>query len=156
MGRQGEHLVARSLDGTRFVHVDVGRLGRQHAFVTGQQGVDDGSVGLRAAHQELHGCLRLSASLAYQVLGTGRIVVATISGRLLQIGFQQAAHHFGMCALHIVGIKMYHVSDVFSNSGAKLRFISARGSTAGIFLWRKDRPLIVSNKRVYFCLPEIN
>ena len=131
---QRQHLVTRGLDGTRFVHIDVGRLSTQHAFVAGQQGINDGSIGLRTAHQELDGSLRLAASLANQVLGTGRIVITTISGCLLQIGFHQAAHHFGVRAFHIVGIKMYHGSDVFSKSGAKLRFISARGSTTGIFL----------------------
>ena len=105
---QGEDLVAGGLDCPGLVDVDVGGFGRQHPFVTAQQSVDDGGVGLGAAHQEVNlgsGGLALPAD---EFPGLGRVGVAAITGSLFEIGLDEAAHHLGMRACHVVAIKMEH------------------------------------------------
>ena len=110
---QGEDLVSGGLDCPGLVDVDVGRFGGQHPFVAAQQSVDDGGVGLGAARQEVDlgsGGLALPAD---ELPGMGRVGVAAVTGSLFEVGLDEAAHHFGMRALHVVAVEMEHLSGLF-------------------------------------------
>ena len=74
--------------------------------MTPQQSVDDRGVGLGAADQKVHLGLRGSAGLADELPGVFRMEVAAVPRTLLEIGFGEAAHHFGMRPFHVVAVEM--------------------------------------------------
>ena len=103
---QGQHLVARGLDGPRLVYVDVARIGADGALMPAQQRVDDRRVGLRAADEEVYGRFGLAAGLADAFAGRAAVVVRAVARRLFQIGCPQAVDDFGAGALHIVAVEV--------------------------------------------------
>lgn len=107
-GRQGKHLMAAMLDGSRLVDVDVSRLGTQHALIGAEHRGDDGGIGLRATHQEVYLGIGSIAHLAHQLTGLFTPGIFAITAGLFPIGFNQTPENEGMAALVVVILKLNH------------------------------------------------
>ena len=123
----GEHLVPRSLDGARLVHVDVG-IGRgNHAFPGAQRGADAKQIRHRASAHELDlkggaGDIRLAQGALGIAVHDGAADggaclhapgVLRVADLLLGVGANERIHHARMRALHIVIAKAMHGNEPF-------------------------------------------
>ena len=85
-GGQGQDFVPRGLDGPGLVGGDMPRVRRDHALVMAQYGGDDGGVGLGAAYEKVHVCIRPTTGGPHLGPGTLAVVIQTVARRLLHIG----------------------------------------------------------------------
>ena len=110
-GGQGQHLVAGVLHGAGLVDVDVAALGADHALIGFQDGGDDGDVGLRAAHEEMHGGIGGVEHIADHIRGPGAMGIFAVSERLLVIRILQGFQDRRMAALQVVAFEKDHLSS---------------------------------------------
>ena len=104
----GQHLVAGALDGVDLVAVDVAGGDGQNTLVGTQNGINDGGIGLGAAHQKVHGGVGGAADLADLFGGGGAVGILTVADGLVHIGVQQLLQDGGMGAFQIVTVKTNH------------------------------------------------
>ena len=81
--------------------------------MVGQQGVDDGGIGLSATHQKHHvgvGAMGGGTNLFY---GGKRVGVGAIAGGLHKVRLRQAAQNLRVSTLGVVANEGYHGGDGF-------------------------------------------
>ncbi len=104
--REGDDLVPSCLNGTGLVHVDVSRLGGEHSLPRPEDAVNDGGVGLCAAHEKVHGCVWAAARLPDAFARTCGVGVEAVAGCLFHVGLKQALKDLRVRAFHIVAVKV--------------------------------------------------
>ena len=112
-GGQGDDLMARGLDGTGLMAVDVTADGGNHALPGPQDGGDDGGVGLGAAHQKMHVGLRGLAGGLDLLTRRLTVLVLAVAHSLDHICLVELLHHIGMGTLQIVAVEIDHGSFSF-------------------------------------------
>ena len=120
---QGDHLVARRLDGARLVHRDVPGVGCDHAFVAGEQRRDDHGVGLRAAHEEEHVGGVVGAGGADALCSARAEPVGTVARSRLQVGGGQGFKDTRMRAGGIVVLEGNHGAPRDGGKGTGARYV---------------------------------
>ena len=108
LSRQPEDLVARGLHGTGFVDIDVGRIRPNHALMGPQGGIDDRQIGLSTANQEMNVQIAVFAKGTYPLGGTAAVVIRSIAGSLLHIGFYKRLQYLRVTAFGVVIVKINH------------------------------------------------
>ena len=106
VGGQRDHLVAGVLDGTGLVGGDVTGGGGHHALPALQHGCDDDGVGLSAAGEKVHICIRAGAGGADLFLCAGTVGVGAVAGHFFKVGLDQLFQHSGVCTLAIIVFKI--------------------------------------------------
>ena len=109
VARQRYHFMAGSLDGRGFVHVDMAGIDGDHGLVGTHHAINDGGIGLRAAHQEEDFGIRCAAGHAYLLLGLFAIYIKSIGCRRLGIGFHESLYHLRMRPVVVVTFKRDHI-----------------------------------------------
>ena len=82
----------------------------QHALPALQHGRNDDGVGLGAAGDKVHICIRAAAGSADLCLGAGAVGVGAVAGHLFKIGLGQLLQDRGVCTLAVVVLKIKHLS----------------------------------------------
>ena len=72
---KGEYFVTTPLDGTGFMDIHVAAVGGDDAFIRAEDAVDHGGIGLGAADEEFHLCLRRGACFSDAFAGGVRDVI---------------------------------------------------------------------------------
>ena len=106
--RKGQHLVARGLHSARLMDVDVSALGAQRPLMGPQSGGNDGHVGLGAPHQKVDSHVLPAAQSPDFRGGLSAILVLSIAGGLVKIGFRQRFQHLGMAAFGVIIVEIQH------------------------------------------------
>ena len=105
VGRQGNHLVSRGLDGRCLVHVDMARIDGDDRLVGAHHPVDYRGIGLGATHQEVDFGIGCSACHPYFLLCPFAVDVVAVGGRWLIVGVGQMFQHLRVGPVVIVAIK---------------------------------------------------
>ena len=113
---QHQYFMAGGLDGAGLMAIDMSGICTEHALIGPQHRGDDGGVGLRTAHQEMHICRRGAAGHFHQFSGPITMGVQAVSRCLFHIGGHHALQNAGMTALGIVTLKIDHRQIPFSIS----------------------------------------
>ena len=100
--------MARGLDGTSLVDIDVGLFGGNHALGAMEETVNHGGVGLRAPDKEIDASLVEAAGVEYELLGIEGETVVAIAGSLHEVGVEHPVEDFRSGAAHIVAVEMKH------------------------------------------------
>ena len=109
VGGQGNDLVAGILNGPGFVCGHMAGGSSHHALPALQNGRNDDGVGLGAAGDEGHVCIRAAAGSADLCFGAGAVGVGAVAGHLLEVRFRQLLQDGGMRALAVVVLKIQHI-----------------------------------------------
>ena len=109
-GRNGQHLMSRSLNRSRLVQCHVARSGGDNTLVGAQQSRNNRSIGLRASHKEVNLPLITRKAARRENLRTRRsaILIRTVAYALLQIGTHQSLQNLGVRTLHIIAVEVLH------------------------------------------------
>ena len=118
---QREHLVPARLHGPGLVHVDVGGVDRQNPLFARDDAVENRRVGLGAARQKEGLALGQAAGRKDLFLRPRREFVSAVARRLHEVGFSQTAHHLGVGAAHVIGVKVKHLLCPAKSDGAHWR-----------------------------------
>ena len=110
VGRQRDDLVAGVLDGTGLVGGNMAGGCSQHALPALQHGRNDDGVGLGAAGDKVHICIRAAAGSADLCLGAGAVGIGAVAGHLFKIGLGQLLQDRGVRTLAVVVLKIKHLS----------------------------------------------
>lgn len=105
VGRQGNHLVSRGLDGGCLVHVDMARINGDDRLVGAHHPVDYRGIGLGATHQEVDFGIGSSACHTYFLFCPFAVDVVAVGGRWLIVGVGQMFQHLRVGPVVIVAIK---------------------------------------------------
>ena len=107
---EGQYLMSGVLDGTRLMDGDMAGLHRDGALIVCEHGGDDGGVGLRTAHEEVHLALRAVAGLQDFPLSALGIRVVAVAVQLLEIGLDEPLENLGVRTLGIIASEKEHNS----------------------------------------------
>ena len=109
VGGQGNDLVAGILNGTGFVCSHMAGGSSHHALPALQHGRNDDGVGLGAAGDEGHVCIRAAAGSADLCFGAGAVGVGAIAGHLFKVGLGQLLQDGRVCTLTVVVLEIQHI-----------------------------------------------
>ena len=109
VGGQGNDLVAGILNGTGFVCSHMAGSSSHHALPALQHGRNDDGVGLGAAGDEGHVCIRAAAGSADLCFGAGAVGVGAIAGHLFKVGLGQLLQDGRVCTLTVVVLEIQHI-----------------------------------------------
>ena len=99
---QREHFMSAEFDGTGLMDCDVTGLRTENALIGAEKCVDDGSVCLGSAHEEIDSRIWSTAGFADLIPGRFRELVETIPGSLHHICGEQLIHDSRMGAFHVI------------------------------------------------------
>lgn len=97
-----EHLASGGFDGPRLVDVDVAVVGAQDARIGRGDRIEDVLVGLGAPDQEPYVRVGCTAGLANPVFRARAVVVRTVAGQLLHVGFREASQNGRVSAFAVI------------------------------------------------------
>ena len=100
--------MTRSLNCSRFVHVDMSRFNAYHTVVPSGDKVYHRGIGLCAAYKKYNVATAVfkTAGLENKLFGALRILVAPVTGSLFHICLNETGKHFGMTTPHIITVEM--------------------------------------------------
>ena len=93
---------------TGVVDIDVGRIRPNHALMGPQGGIDDRQIGLSTANQEMNVQIAVFAKGTYPLGGTAAVVIRSVAGSLLHIGFYKRLQYLRVTAFGVVIVKINH------------------------------------------------
>lgn len=105
----GNDFVSGRLDGTCFVHGNMPCLDTNNALIRAKKGGYDSLVGLRAADEEMDGCVGCAASLFDQTAGIFAETIFPVARGLCHVGGGEPLQDSRMSALCIIAFKVDHV-----------------------------------------------
>ena len=123
---EGNDFVAACLNGSGLVDADMPGVGGDDGLVTGQHGVDDHEVGLRAAREEEHLRIVGFTCRADELSRMVAMDIGTVGERLLTIGAHQGLHHLGVGTVVVVAFKRNHGFLIFV-------LVCAAGKAGGLY-----------------------
>ena len=100
--------VARMLDRSGLVHVDVPRIGADDALPWAQSGLDDDEVCLRAANEEMHIGRGRTCTLANQAGRALAHLVAAIAAKCLVVNSLECLENLGERAFAVIAVESDH------------------------------------------------
>ena len=100
--------MARGLHGTGFVDIDVGRIRPDHALMGPQGGINDRQIGLGTAYKKMDGQRTVLTERTNPIGGTAAVVIRSVAGSLLHIGFYKRLQYLRVTAFGVVIVKINH------------------------------------------------
>ena len=108
--------------GSSLVDVDVCSLAAEHALIGPQHAVDDGSIRLGAAGEEVNLGILCPACCPYQLAGMLAVDVVAVALRAFVVGLEKMAQYSFVSPVIVVAFEVYHCClNYFCKGRAKMQ-----------------------------------